>query len=383
MNRVIALTAAIAICLVLVAAACGEAEPGAGTPLPPGPASTAAPALSAQQALPPTPMPPSVPTPLPAASAQPSLAAPPSLAAATALPAPTAEATPLLVARVTPAPEPTPAPIAAVFPITVIGSDGNEVTFDRPPERIVAFDSAVVEILFALGEGHRLVGTHDFVFYPPEAADVPRVGGAFNMNIESTLDLEPDLVFIFFDRFLPDLERVGLKVLYLKTLSDDFTKIADQIRLWGGIVGNPSTAERVAANFEARVEAIRETMEPYAGGPTVFQDEGDLWTPGQGTLIHEVFGLLKLQNIAHDITGYVQMSPEVIVERNPQIIIASYGDTISGNPAFKNLLAVRNNRILVPQSDALSIAGPRFVEGIEDLARWVYQALFAETGQSP
>ena len=196
------------------------------------------------------------------------------------------------------------------------------------------------------------------------------------MDIEATVALEPDLVFIFFDRFLEDLERAGVKVLYIKTLTDDFTQVADRIRSWGGIVGNPSAAEEVAADFDARVDAIKATMASYSGGPNVFQDEGDLWTPGQGTLIQQVFDLLKLDNIAADVTGYEQLSPEVIVERDPAIIIASYGDNISGTPAFADVMAVKNGAIYVPSSDALSIAGPRFVAGIEELAKWVYPGLF-------
>ena len=279
-------------------------------------------------------------------------------------------------ARVTATTTATPTPVPAVFPFVVRDSNGNEVVFESPPERIVAFDSAVVEILFAIGEGRRVVATHDFVSYPPETASIPRVGGAFNMDIEATVALEPDLVFIFFEKFQEDLERAGVKVLYIETLTDDFIQVADRIRLWGGIVGNPSAAEEVADDFEARVNAIKAKMEPYASGLKVFQDEGDLWTPGQGTLIQEVFDLLKLENIAADVTGYVQLSPEVIVQRDPTIIIASYGDNISGTPAFANVLAVKNGAIYVPSSDALSIAGPRFVAGIEALAAWVYPGLF-------
>jgi len=263
-----------------------------------------------------------------------------------------------------------------LFPYTVIDSLGREVIFENPPERIVAFDSAPVEILFAIGEGQRVAGTHDFLSYPPEADDVPRLGGAFSINIEAVVAQEPDLVFIFFDTLLPDLERAGLKVLYLKTLNQDLPKIADTIRMWGRIAGNPAPAEELAAEFERRLEKVRETMEPYASGMTVFQDEGDLWTPGPDTLMAEVFKLLKLRNIAHDISNYVQFSPEIIVERNPQIIIASYGDTISDNPAFKDVIAVRNNRIFIPSSDALSIAGPRYIDGIEELAKWVYPGIF-------
>ena len=103
---------------------------------------------------------------------------------------------------------------------------------------------------------------------------------------------------------------------------------------------------------------------------------GGLCSPGSGTLMNEVFNLLKLHNIAFDVSGYGQLSPEVIVDRNPQIIIASYGDTISTNPVFKGVEAVKNSRVYVPNSDALSVAGPRFIEGIEEMAEWVYPGLF-------
>ncbi|MDP6403446.1 MAG: ABC transporter substrate-binding protein [SAR202 cluster bacterium] len=294
-------------------------------------------------------------------------------------PAPTAvppTATPTEVAA-TPTSTPVPSPTAIPdFPLTLMDSNGKEVVFDSPPERIIAYDSAVVEILFAIGEGERVIGTHDFVTYPPEAADVPRLGGAFNIDIEAAVAMEPDLVFIFAPTFLEQLGNVGLKVLYLESLQADFIKVADTIRLWGRIVGNQEGAETAAVEFESRVQKVIETMSGADEGPNVFQDEGDLWTPGPDTLIAEVFEVLKMQNIAHDISGYAQLSPEIIVERDPQVIIASYGDNISGAPAFADLSAVKNGRIFIPSSDALSIAGPRFVAGIEELAKWVYPDLF-------
>ena len=347
----------VAVVLSLALVGCGEAEP---TPQPP-------PALAAQSPSAPVPPPP---PPAPAAAVP-----TPTLVAPTATPTPVPPPTPTATRAPSPATA-TPAPTPALFPFTVIDSSGNEVTFDAPPQRIVTFDSATLEILFAMGEGHRVVGTHDFASYPPEAADVARVGGAFNVNLEQTVALEPDLVFVFFERFVPDLERAGLDVFYLKTLDDDFTRIADIMRMWGRIVGNPSSAEALASDFEARVDNIRQAMAQSPGGQTVFQDEGDLWTPGPDTLMGEVFDLLKLKNIAHDVEGYAQLSPELIVERAPELMIASYGDTISDNPAFKDVSAVRNSRVYVPRSDALSVTGPRFIEGIEELAKWVYPGLF-------
>ena len=281
---------------------------------------------------------------------------------------------------VEPAPivKPTPAVASAPrpYPFTVTGSNGKAITFDKAPERIVAIDSAVVETLYLLGEGRRIVGTHDLVTYPPEAKDIPKLGGAFNLNLEATVGLDPDLVFVFSEGPVADLERLGLKVLFMESVSDDFRRVADNIRIWGRIVDSPEAAEAVASDFEARVAKLEGLMEERPPGPKVFQDEGSLWTSGPDTLIGRVFDLLKLQNIAFEVTGYAVFNPEVIVERRPDIVVASYQDEISSNPIFADMPAVKNGRVFVPPSDLLSIPGPRYIDGIEALAKWVYPNLY-------
>lgn len=304
----------------------------------------------------------------PTATAAPTLAPPTATAIPTAAPTPTP---PAATAIPTAAPTPTP----ALFPFTVTGTNGREIVFDAPPERIVAIDAAVVEILFSIGEGQRVAATHDFVSYPPEAEDIPRIGDGFNLNTESILALDPDLVFVFSEGSVADLERIGLRVLYLKSLNDDLRQVPENIRLWGRIVGNPASADAVASDFEDRVARIEDAMAQRGDGPRVFQDVGGLWTPGPDTLIGSVFDLLKLRNIAHDISGYAQINPEVVVERRPDIILASDIDAIESNPAFADVPAVKDGRIFVPPG-LFSVPGPRYIDGVEALAKWVYPEAF-------
>ena len=361
MNRFQALAWAAVLSLALMAAACGDSEPAAqpATPMPPSPAHTPAPRPTA------TPSPPQV-LQLPATA----LPAAPPKAPLTVAPLPAATAR-----RARPVAGAAPAP-QSIFPFTVTDSNGNEVTFDRPPERIVAYDSAAVEILFAMGEGQRVVATHIFVTYPPEVADVPKVGDAFEMNVEAVVALDPDLVFVFFPTFLEKLENVGLKVLFIETLSHDFTRIGDTIEMWGRITGNPSAAAGLAAEFSSRVERIRGVMAAQPDGPSIFDDLGLFWTTGPDTLEGEVFDLLKLQNIAEDISGYAQLSAEQIVEGNPDIILTPDREAYFDNPAFKDVAAVKNNMVLELEGDPLSVSGTRFVDGIEQLAKIAYPDLF-------
>ena len=181
-----------------------------------------------------------------------------------------------------------------LFPLTVFDSNGSKIVFEKPPSRIIAMDSSVVEILFAMGEGHRLAGTHDFVTYPPESSAVPRVGDAFNLNLEAVLELDPDLVFLFSPGAIAPLERLGIKTLYINDLQQDLQGIPKSIRLWGAILGNPEGSSKLALEFERKITEIESKMEGVISKHSVFQDEGEFWTPGPETLIGSVFLLLRL-----------------------------------------------------------------------------------------
>jgi len=266
--------------------------------------------------------------------------------------------------------------LATSLPITIRDSRGLDIQLNEFPERIIAYDSAVVEILFAIGEGQRIIGTHDFVTYPPEAEDIPKLGSAFSINIEQIVALKPDLVFFFSEGFVDDVEKVGITVLYRKSLESNFREVANDIRMWGRITGANERAEQVATEFENRVELIQSTIGNVSMGQKVFHDTGDLWTPGSNTLVGEVLTFLKLHNIAHDIDGYQQFSPEVIVDRNPEIIITSNRNRFVHQDAFANVNAIKNNRVYTPNSDGLSVASPRFIEAVEELARLVYPETF-------
>ena len=266
--------------------------------------------------------------------------------------------------------------LKATFPVYITDIDGREIIFDSPPERIIAFDSAAVETLFAIGEGHRIIGTHDYVSYPPESNSITKVGDAFNMDLEAVVGLNPDLVYLFYPSFKEQLENAGLKVLLIPTIGDDISEMADHFRMWGRITGGVKEANNLAEDFEDRILNIEAALEPYSEGPSVFQDVGGLWTPGNDTLVGNVFKLLKLQNIAHDIEGYQQISPEVIVERNPQYIISSYSDNFSDDPKYSGVVAVKNGSIYIPSADYLSISGPRFLMGVDELANFIYPGIF-------
>ena len=256
--------------------------------------------------------------------------------------------------------------------LTIMDSLGRKIQFEQPPKRIVAFDSAAVEILFSIGAGDMIVGTHDFVSFPPEASLISKVGDAFNMNLESVIELNPDLVFVFSPTHVANLEKVGLKVLYLESRQSGLNEIPKDIRMWGNIVGHESKSVKISESFEDKTNLIQKRLKSTNKQLSVFQDVGGFWTPGNNTLMGEVFTLLNLSNIAFDIQGYDKISPETIVDRNPDIILTSDISIYTSDSKFSNLTAVTEGNIIEIDDDRLSIAGPRFIDGVTDIAKKIY-----------
>ena len=82
------------------------------------------------------------------------------------------------------------------FPVTVTDDDGDTVTIAAKPMRIVSTTPASTEILFAIGAGDRVVGVSSLDDYPPEVANIAKVGD-FQPNTEAIMGLSPDLVISY------------------------------------------------------------------------------------------------------------------------------------------------------------------------------------------
>ena len=349
---------------MVVGIACGD-DP---TPTP-VPTATSTPTATPQPAPTDTPVPP-----LPTTTAVPVIQLTPTQKS-TPTPRPTPTATQAPSPTPTPTPSPTPPP--SLFPLTIIDSNGKEFVFDAPPERIVVYDSASVEILFAIGQGHRVVGTHEFVDYPPETDSIARVGNAFAVNTEAIIELEPDLVFTFFASSVDALEATGVPVLLLDSLDSDLDGVVEHFRVWGRVTDSVDEAEVQVADMRARLDALAEKLEPVGQGPSLYNHTFDFWTPGGDTLHGAIYQLLKVELITREQSGWAQMSPEQIVIKDPEVIIANSFDVeqLTGNSAFDDVKAVKEGRIIMPKQ-SFAVAGTRLIAAIEEMAALLYPELF-------
>jgi len=267
---------------------------------------------------------------------------------------------------------------------------GRTVDIEEIPQRIVSLAPSNTEFLFALGLGDRVVGVTEHCNYPKEAKLKEKVGGYSAVDIEKVISLSPDLVLadsIHEKTVIPQLEEVGLVVFALnpKGLPD----ILQDITLVGEITGRKKQASQLVAELSSRIEAITATAGalPETQRPRVFNLtwHDPIWTSGSGTLADELIQKAGGVNIAHDATGYKVIDLEIVIDRNPEIIIACTGHGEAENlpfewattePRLENIEARRDGRVYLIDADLIGRSGPRAVDALELLAWFIHPEIF-------
>ena len=146
-------------------------------------------------------------------------------------------------------------------------------------------------------------------------------------------------------------------------------------------------SERMAGVAGPRLDTIREKMESVEPVWTVYFHSDDWQTPGQNTLMNDVFELLKLENVAtHE--GYQQISPETIITREPDIIIADSIESVVENPGLSDLHMVQDPEhipdhiFVLSKGNSFSVDSHHFMDAVEELAAFVYPKVFAHEEDS-
>ncbi len=260
-----------------------------------------------------------------------------------------------------------------------------------PPKRVVSLAPSLTEMVYALGAGPQLVGVTTVCNYPEAARRLPKIGGMEDggVDLEKVLSLKPDLVIaigLFQSNTVDALRRLGLRVEVVpsQTVEDVFAAAG---RL-GTLLGREAAAKKLTADLGRRIDRVRKATAalPKARRPRVFYQVWDqpLMTATRGTLIGRLIDLSGGANVFDDLSGqYVQVSPEAVLERDPQVVLAPTTHAsrvdpkiLAKAPGLAGVTAVRTGRVYVLDGDLVSRAGPRIAEALELVARAIHPELF-------
>jgi len=252
-------------------------------------------------------------------------------------------------------------------------------------QRLISLSPATTEILFSLGLQDKIIGNTTFCNFPQEAKNIPKVGTFSEPNIERIISLKPDIVFttgLEQAQTVLKLRKLGIKVFINDPKS--FSELFESIIKIGEITDKEQEAKSLVKEMKERMEIVQTKVAkiPKRNWPKVFIEiwYAPIMTAGPSSIVGELIDIAGGKNIAYDTPRpYSRFSAEVVIDRNPDIIILGYmtkentQDLVSNRLGWKNIDAVKNNRVVCDISpDLMFRPGPRIIIGLEKIYKHLY-----------
>ncbi|EAF2103549.1 ABC transporter substrate-binding protein [Listeria monocytogenes] len=268
----------------------------------------------------------------------------------------------------------TKAPEKKTEKIEVKDSTGNTITLEEAPTKIVSLMPSNTEILFALDLGDKVKGVTAYDDYPKEAQKVEKVTST-SVDTEKIIAIKPDLVLGHESMLATEkdayqlLKDAGINVFVVPDATD--LKAAEKsIITVGKLTGKEKEAKEVTDSMEEQKVAIEKKAKELKTSPKVWIEiSPDLYTAGKGTFMNEMLELAGGTNVVTE-SGFIPYNEEKVVELQPDIILSVYPDakaTIQKRAAWKDIPAVKNDKIYEMDANKLSRPGPRLLEGAADI----------------
>lgn len=262
---------------------------------------------------------------------------------------------------------------------TLTDDGGTTIELWAEPRRVISLTPATTELLFALGEGDKLVGRTDFDDYPPEAIELPAVASFTGVLIEQVVDLEPDLVIAGGNNFTPAgdiarLRELGLPVLVI--YAEDLSAVLDDFRLVGQAVGAEAAAEEIVGTVDDRVDEVAAAVGDRER-PTVFYEIGyepEIYGPAPESFVADMVALAGGDPVTTTDPAVFAVPLEQLVAQDPEVIVlgdAAYGvcpDSVADRAGWASISAVAAGNIRPVNDIIVTRPGPRIGDGLAALA---------------
>ncbi len=269
----------------------------------------------------------------------------------------------------------------STFPVTV-----GDLTLEAKPERIVSLSPTATEMLYAIGAGSQVVAVDEYSNHPEEAVALGTALSGFEPNIEAISGYEPDLVIISYDpgSLVEQLGSLGIPV-FTAYATIDLAGTYEQIEQLGALTGNLAAAVQLTAQMQADIDAaVAGVTVPETPLTYYYELDNTYYSLTSNTFVGQIFALFGLVNIADGVeegNDYPQLSAEVIVSANPDLIFLAdtkccgqTAETVAERDGWAGMNAVMNGGVIELDDDVASRWGPRVVELVKAIADAVSSA---------
>ena len=249
--------------------------------------------------------------------------------------------------------------------------------------RILSLGGAVTEIVYALGQGDRLIARDSTSTYPAETQNLESVGYVRALSPEGVLSVNPDLIIATEGSGPPEtLDVLKAASIPIVTIPEgyDANAVLTKIAIVSEALGVPEEgtrlSEHVSAGLADAIGAGKTTSPPRVLFVLSLQG-GRILAAGSDTAAEGIIALSGGKNALSGFEGYQQVSEEAVLLAEPDVILmmdrsgdhAASDDDISAHPVLGRTPAAQAGAVVRLPGSLLLGFGPRTPQAVQALSQ--------------
>lgn len=254
-------------------------------------------------------------------------------------------------------------------------------------DRVVVVGGGLAEIVYALGQEHRLVGRDTTASFPPEVESLPDVGYMRALSPEGLLALDPDLILASEGSGPVETVQImqGASVPFVQITEDPSPAgVLERVSAVAAQLDAVSEGAALVAQLQDEFAALEATAGTVTAPRRVMfvlsAQGGRINAAGRDTGASAMIELAGGVNAFDDFAGYRLLSDEAITAAAPDLILMmdrdgdhALSDTeIRAHPALGLTPAAETGAVIRMDGIYLLGFGPRTAKAAQDLHRALY-----------
>ncbi len=259
---------------------------------------------------------------------------------------------------------------------------------EQSADRVVSVGGAITEIVFALGQEHRLVARDTTSNHPSAARELPDIGYIRRLSPEGILSVDPDLILTLEGAGPPEtMDVLAEAAIPVVEIPEGFTgdAVLNKINAVARALGVPEKGAALSAKVGAELARAKRVTKGLEAKRVLFVlsvANGRVMAGGQNSSAQGIISLAGAVNAASGFEGYKPMTEEAILVSDPDVILlmersgpTSISDEqLFSHPALAATPAGQNKAVV--RLDGMMMLGfsVRTAEAITKLATALTQA---------
>ncbi|MGX6962861.1 ABC transporter substrate-binding protein [Vagococcus xieshaowenii] len=281
--------------------------------------------------------------------------------------------------------------VSSTNPLPTEDRSGEIIKIPENLTKIVSLVPSVTQILDDLGQSEKLVGIDNQSQLKETNQKVSRFD-MMTIDLEMLLALEPQVVFVSDinvyaeAKILKQLKQVGITVINIPT-SDTIESIQADVQFVADCVGQHNQGKVLVENMQADIAQLKAMGNRIKQRKTVSFEVAalpEIYSCGSGVFLDEMITTIGAKNVYHDQSGWLAITEESAIERNPDVIFTNVTyipdpiDEIVARKGWAQVTAIKEKEVYRIDNMTSSLPNHHIVEAMKEMANILYPEAYAQ-----